>query len=147
MSWAVDICSTIWDMNESVAKNTVSLDPAGYVFINFMGDQNYQSIEAVAKECQELIEQLRYEKKSVLGLLNFSGERHFDTGAHKAAMEIMGDLDYDRAAFYGENAVMADVINLIIKARGNGENTKVFNTREEALAWLLMKDPLHGYGG
>ena len=129
-------------MNDAPALNTVSLHTDGYIEVILVGDQNYQTIETSANECKELVGQLNYRQKPLLGLIDLSHEKEFSTGANKAAMEAMGEIAYDRIAIFGGSKVLDEVAKLIVKALGKDEQTMVFDTREEAVAWLLMKDPL-----
>ncbi|MDB5178244.1 MAG: hypothetical protein JWN01_187 [Patescibacteria group bacterium] len=131
-------------MNETAAKNSVVLHPEGYIEVILVGDQNYQTIEESGNQCKELIGRLKYEQKPLLGLINLSREKNFSTGANKSALEIMDDIIYDRVAMFGGNQVLDEVAKLIIKALGKDDQTMVFETREEAVAWLLMKDPMRG---
>jgi len=128
-------------MNEPEVQNTVVLDPLGYVFIRFVGDQDYRSVEDVAGECKKLIDKLRFDNKPVFGLIDYSEERGFNTGAHKAAMEVLGNLDYDKAAFFGSNPKLAEIIDLIIKAHGDSDKIRMFADRQEAVNWLLEGAP------
>lgn len=130
-------------MNETAAKNTVLLHADGYIEVKLQGDQTFETIERVARDCRGLVDQLTFAHKRVLGLINLSGERNFSTGSNKAAMEALSGFNYDRVAMFGGTTVTTEVGSLIVKALGKSENTRVFKTREEAVAWLLMRDPLH----
>jgi hypothetical protein len=131
-------------MSAIPAANTVGLSPEGFVEVKIVGDQSYQSIDQVNKECQQYIQRLQYEHKPVLGLIDFTKEAGYNTGSNKAAMEALAADAYDRVALFGDNKILVEVAELIVKAMGKSTNTKVFHERDEALAWLFMKDPLAG---
>lgn len=131
-------------MSELVSHNEVNLRPEGYVEIRLLGDQDYQTIEAIGKACRPIIDRLNYEHKPILGLIDFSEDRSFNAGSNKASLEVLEHIPYHRAAMYGTHPVLIEIGRALIAALGKGKNTKVFNSREEALAWLLMKDPLEG---
>lgn len=126
--------------------NSVKLAEAGYILVTLVGDQTQQTIEDSARECQKLAGQLTAEHKPILGLIDFTHENKFSTGANKATLEAMGSINYDRVAAFGTSHVLAEVTGLIIQALGKSDRTKVFATREEAVVWLMMRDPVHGYG-
>jgi hypothetical protein len=134
-------------MNEPEATNTVTLEPEGYVYVKLVGDQTHKTIEDSAKECVELAGQIHALNKPLLGLIDFSEEGSFSTGANKATLDAMSSISYERIAMFGTNPVLAEVSRLIIQALGKANKTMVFKTREEAMAWLMMRDPVHGYEG
>jgi len=132
-------------MNEEhTTGNEVLLDPLGFVEVRLIGPQSYQSIEAVAKRCRPFIDKLNYARKPLLGLIDFTEHKHFDTGSTKAALKMLEEIPYKRAAMYGTNPILLEISRGIVAALGKGASTKVFGSREEAVAWLLMKDPLEG---
>lgn len=131
-------------MNDTLTKNSVQLHSDGYVEVILVGDQNFQTIEESGLQCKELIGRLDYEHKPLLGLIDLSREKNFSTGANKATMQVMSDINYDRIAMFGGNKLLNEVAELITKALGKDDHTRIFETREEAVAWLLMRDPLKG---
>jgi len=133
-------------MQDGTLQNSVKLAKDGYIAVTLVGNQTQQTIEDSALQCQRLADQLRTEGKPVLGLIDFTHEDKFSTGANKATLDAMGSINYDRVAAFGKSRVLAEVTELIIQALGKTDRTKVFATREEALAWLMMRDPVHGYG-
>jgi hypothetical protein len=73
-----------------------------------------------------------------------SQQTGFNTGSNKAALESLSKIAYDRAALVSDNKLFADLAQMIIQALGKNDRTKFFATREEAVPWLLMQDPLKG---
>jgi hypothetical protein len=78
--------------------------------------------------------------------VDFTQDLGFDAGTNKAVLKALEEIEYDRIALFGENVVLAEVTRAVVAALGKDDRTKVFKSRDEALAWLLMKDPVHGYG-
>jgi hypothetical protein len=136
--------STIGSMNEAKAQNTVSLQPQGYLLVRLIGRQTFQSIEDITKACRPFIDRLKYDRKPVLGLVDFSEQQDFNTGSNRAALQALEGIPYQRAALVGSNPVYRDLAHALIAALGKDGNTKAFDTQEEAVAWLMMKDPLRG---
>ncbi len=124
--------------------NEVWLAPEGYVEVKLAGEQSLRAIEAVGKACRPLMDKLNYEHKPILGLIDLTDDHSINSGANKAALGLLESIPYHRAAMYGANLVMTEVARGLIAALGKGGNTKVFGERDEALAWLLMNDPLAG---
>jgi len=123
---------------------TVTLEPEGYVCVALVGDQTYQTVDALCQQTLEYVDRLRGEQKPLLGLVDLSQQTGFNTGSNKAALESLTKINYDKAALVSDNELFGSLAKLIIKALGKDERTKFFSDREEAVAWLLMKDPLAG---
>lgn len=132
-------------MEHTDSANSVSLQPEGYVLVKLVGKQDFMSMDQVAKQCRELADQLQLQDKPLIGLVDFSQDMGFNTGTNKAVMKALEEIPYDRIAMFGTNAVLSEVTKAVIAALGKTDRTKVFGTRQEALAWLLMRDPVHGY--
>ena len=133
-------------MQDGQMNNSVNLTSEGLILVTLVGDQTQQTIEDSATQCQRFAAQLQAEHKPVLGLVDFTHEKKFSTGANKATLDAMSAINYDRVALFGTSKVLTEVTKLIIQALGKADQTKVFATREEAVAWLVMRDPVHGYG-
>jgi hypothetical protein len=134
-------------MNDSLKAqehNSVSLHPAGYVQVRLVGKQDYMSVDAVAAECKKFAQQLTGEGRPIIGLVDASEDLGFNTGTNKAVLRALEEITYDRVAIFGTHKILAEVTKAVIAALGKDDRTKIFDTREEALAWLLMKDPLKG---
>jgi len=129
------------------AKNSVVWQPEGYALVTLTGKQTFMSMDALAKECEDMAEKLSAQGKPLLGLVDFTQDPGFDAGTNKAVLKALEEIKYDRIALFGENIALAEVTKAVVAALGKDDRTKVFKTRDEALAWLLMKDPVHGYGG
>jgi hypothetical protein len=126
------------------STNQVALNPEGYIEMKLIGEQTYQTIEEVGKASRQYIDKLNYEHRPVLVLIDLTQHKSINSGTNKASMELLDAIPYKRTAMFGSNAIITEVSRGIITALGKGENTKVFKTREEAVAWLVMKDPLAG---
>lgn len=132
-------------MDHSTSKNSVTLDPQGIVAVKLVGKQDFLSMEDVGKECNRLAETLHARNKPVLGLVDFTDDPNFDAGTNKAVLKALEEIPYDKAALFGTNELIAAAARAVLLALGKGKQTKIFQTREEALAWLLTADPVHGY--
>ena len=132
-------------MEESDSANTVTLESEDYVLVKLVGKQDYMTMDAVAKSCKAIGAELTMHSKPLIGLVDFTEDKGFTTGTNKAVMKALEEIPYDRIAMFGTNAVLSEVTKAVIAALGKGDRTKVFETREEALAWLLTVDPVHGY--
>lgn len=133
-------------MDDTQASNSVAMHTEGYALVTLVGKQDYMTMDKLAKQCIKLGDQLKVEGKPLLGLVDFSRDPNFTPGTNKAVMQALEEIPYDRIAMFGENKLLGEVTRAVISALGKSDRTKVFRTREEAVAWLLMKDPLRGYG-
>jgi hypothetical protein len=127
-----------------VAGGTVTLEPEGYVCVALVGDQSYQTIDRLFQETMRYVDRLTMEQKPLLGLVDLSQQTGFNTGSNKAALEALTKIEYDRAALVSDNRLFGELARAIIKALGKDDRTKFFRTREEAVPWLIMRDPLAG---
>lgn len=131
-------------MNEAVQAGTVTLEPEGIVCVALVGDQSYQTIDQLCQQTLRLVEQLKLQHKPLLGLVDLSRQTGFSTGSNRAALESLDKIDYDRVALVTGNPLFGDLARKIIRALGKDDRTKFFETRDEAVPWLLMRDPLKG---
>ena len=123
---------------------SVTLKPEGYVVVALVGDQTYQTVDALCRETVKFVDNLKVSRKPLLGLVDLSLQTGFNTGSNKAALESLSQIDYERAALVSDNKLFGELAKAIIKALGKDDRTKFFRTREEAVAWLLIKDPMKG---
>jgi hypothetical protein len=119
-------------------QNKAILHPDDIIELIVAGDQDYESIMHLYEEAKPLLGQLQTEGKPLLGLVNLEKEGKPGVTSNKAAMELLEKITYDKLAMYA--APISEIAKMIILAMGKDENTKVFKTREEALAWL--KEPV-----
>lgn len=117
--------------------NSVSLNADGYIEVKISGDQNYLSFDALRKEVDGLVVQLRYSGQAVRGLIDLTEMTNFNTGSNKAAFEILEQIEYQKVAMFGANTVITTITNLLIQATGKADRTKLFKDRTAALAWLM----------
>lgn len=124
-------------MEQTSTQNIVSLEPENYIFVALIGDQDYRSIEEVAKRARKLADNLQAEGKPILGVIDSSRHGSFNAGSNKAAMQALDVIPYRRVAMCGNSKILTGVAQMIIAALGKGDYTKLFETREEAVAWVL----------
>jgi hypothetical protein len=134
-----------WLMSEQASTNSVTLTPEGYVLVELVGDQTFLTMEELGKDCKNLADRLRAENKPVIGLIDFTRDTTFNPGTNKAAMEALEAINYDKAAMYGLKGVLTEVTKAMVSALGKSDRTRVFANKQEALAWLLIRDPIYGY--
>jgi hypothetical protein len=132
-------------MEQKHSENTVTLLPEGYVLVTLVGKQDYMTMDRVAHDCKAIAAEVRMDGKPLIGLVDFTEDLGFSSGTNKAVMKALEDIPYDRIAMYGTSPVLTEVTKAVILALGKSDRTKVFGTRDEALAWLLTVDPVHGY--
>jgi hypothetical protein len=122
---------------ETASSVKVSLNPDGYLEVVASGDQNEDSWKKVYKDAEPLLNQLRTKGQPINALIDLTNMGGFTTGSNKSAMDILEHLDYQKIAMVIVNPALNEVVKLIILAMGKDENTKLFHTRDEAVAWLL----------
>jgi ribonucleotide monophosphatase NagD (HAD superfamily) len=117
--------------------NRIFYNEEGFVEVKIEDDQTYMSFENLLPTAIDLLDKLQKEGKKRFGLIDVTNQHSFTPDSNRAAMNILESLNYEKLAIYGGGTVLRDVTKAIILAMGKNENTKVFQEREEALAWLL----------
>jgi hypothetical protein len=115
-------------------KNSVFINKSGYIEIILIGDQSEDTFRHSYYEAQPLLEKLKASKKPLFGLIDMSQQTGYTLASDKAALDILESLDYDKLAMC--NVPHSRVAQGIIQAIGKDHNTKIFSSRDDALAWL-----------
>lgn len=131
-------------MNPIKKGGSVTAEPEGYICVALIGDQTYQTIDDLRAETESMVEKFRMEGKRLLGLVDLNQQTGFNTGSNKAALEALSKIQYEKAALVSNNKLWGELAVMIIKALGKNDRTKFFQSREEAIPWLVMKDPIRG---
>lgn len=117
--------------------NTVRLLQNNIIYVEKVGDQTADSMTALYDQVKELAAELRRQNKPVLILSNAQKEGEMDSGARKVATKIGKDLDYDKSATYTPSLRVRGLRELMVMVTDLGQKVANFDTRAEALAWLL----------
>jgi hypothetical protein len=120
---------------ENKTDNKVFYNPEGYIEIILHGEQTGESFLKVYEEALPLIDSIKAHAKPLLGLCDLTDQTGFSLRSDKVAMEYMEKIDYHKIAMF--HVPHLEVTKAIILAMGKSHNTKIFDSREEALAWLL----------
>jgi hypothetical protein len=116
-------------------ENKVFLNPAGYIEVTFIGHQTGDTFKDVHEKVLPIIAEVKSQGKPLRGLFDLTQQTGYSLNSDKAALQFLEEINYDRIAMY--HVSHAEVTKMIIMAIGKSENTKLFDSREEALAWLM----------
>jgi hypothetical protein len=122
---------------DTETKNTVELSPDGYIEAIIRGDQSYLSFDLLKGKVGKLVEDLQFQKKPILGLIDLTEMKKFNSGSNKAAFEILETVPYQKIAIFGSNSTITAVTSLVLQAIGKSDRSKIFKDKPSALAWLL----------
>lgn len=100
------------------------------------GDQTYMSIKNLEGDAIDMVRDMQAQGKKRLGLVDLTKMGKYSPDSNRASMELLEELNYDKVAMFGAGKILTEVVKAINLAMGKTENTKIFETREEALAWL-----------
>ena len=107
------------------------------VEIHVIGDQNGESVTAMGKQAQLLLEDLTKQHKRRLILDDLSQMGRTDTPARQMVSKLARSLDYDKTAMVGpNNTLMKQGTRLLLTAIGLGRKIRYFVDRETAIRWL-----------
>lgn len=120
------------------------LNDNGILEIDSSGNKTASSIQASAEDIFALAKELRDAGKPVLILDDISQMGEMPPEAHKTFADITKAADFDRFALVGSDNIVRLGINLIAQSIGQPDKLKYFDSRDEAMAWLLgfKKDSL-----
>jgi hypothetical protein len=117
-------------------ENKVFANPEGYLEIVLVGDQTGELFEKAYDQAIPILDEMRTKGQPVLGLFDLSRQTGFSLSSDKVAMELLEEVKYDKIAMY--SVPHREVTKGIIIATGKADTTKIFDTRDEAVAWLLQ---------
>jgi hypothetical protein len=114
--------------------NRVFINSEGFFEVILVGKQTGVDFKDLYEKAKPLIDKVSAEGKPLRGLIDMTKQTNYSLSSDKAALELLESIDYDKLAMY--SAPHAAVTEGIIMAMGKGDYTKLFKTRDEAIAWL-----------
>lgn len=116
--------------------NKVFLGENDIIFNLYEGNQAQESIQNMVNENNRIITKLRRQNKPVLVLADLTKLGQSSIGSRQASADALKNKDYDKVALFGANKFMKYVGNFIITASGQERRARMFDTEDEAMAWL-----------
>lgn len=119
-------------------SNRIFIDPEGW-FVNFVpdGDQNAETMAYLVNESLKVNQQLTEKNMPVKTIVDLSGVGKIDYGARKSGLEGLTKVQYHRLALVAAKTVfLKNLAKFVITLSRKGNNTRYFDTREEAIEWL-----------
>src|SRR5260221_1662570 len=120
-----------------MTKNKIFLNADNIVEIHVIGNQTHDSVMAMGKESEVLLQELASKNLPGLVLDNITEMGETDTAARQAVSKLARTLPYKKVAMYGSNAVAIRVgSSLLLQAIGMGSKIKYFGVKSKAVDWL-----------
>lgn len=88
-----------------------------------------------------LAEKRKQSGQPLLMLVDGRAVSKVDTYTRRAALASLEAITYERIGILVGNPYMKTMANLLLKTSGRGNKAKVFDTQEQARAWLLQAIP------
>lgn len=120
-------------------SNRVYINSDNIIEIEVIGDQTVASVELMGRQIDRLITQMKAVGKPCLLLDNLLQIGRVKPDARRMVVELAKRLDYDRAAMLGQGGMMRFGANLMLRATGKAYKLRYFDSREDAVKWLLQK--------
>lgn len=117
--------------------NIAFIRPDDIIYKAYIGDQNADSIRKLWKKTEQLVGQLRAQKKPVLILVDLSKLGKVSLSARQTEIAFIQSLDFDKAAVFGDGFLNRNVAKIIVTVSGRGFKINFFSTETEAHNWLL----------
>jgi len=118
-------------------KNSIGTNDPNFVELRLVGDQTYDSVIDTFNHGEDAIKQ-KYQSPVKL-LVDLTQTGHPDSGARLAGVETLKKLKYKKMALFTSNIYLKHTANFVIIASGKKHLTKVFDTRQSAINWLITK--------
>lgn len=120
--------------------NKVYLNPENIIVIEVVGDQDVASVEAMGRQADALLTELKGVGKRGLVLDDLTQMGKVGSDARKVVVELSKTLDYDRLAMLGKGGgAMKLGTNLMLRASGRAYKLRYFDDRQAAVDWLHEK--------
>jgi len=120
-----------------LTNNTITLDPRGFIYQVYLGNQNYESVNQARLSTLPLISQLRAQNKPVLILADIREVKSIDAGSRIAGLEVFKNLDFDRYAVFVGSVYLKFVVKFVVSMSGRKEQVGIFDKETEAVDFLL----------
>lgn len=109
----------------------------GIVEVQVIGDQTYDSVMAMGKEVEGVLETLAAHGQPGLVLDDLTQIGLTDTPARQAVKQLAQSLNFKKVAMVAQPSVLMRYgTKLLLQAIGMGGKIKYFESREAALRWL-----------
>jgi UDP-N-acetylmuramyl pentapeptide synthase len=121
-------------------SNKVSLNDAGFIEIQVVGDQTAESVAAMGRQIIVLATQLRADGRPVLIYDDLTRLGMTTSEARREVGRLARTLDYDRLVMVGSSGtVMRHGTNLMLRAIGRPD-ARYFASRDAAYIWLGLDE-------
>lgn len=114
-----------------------------YIEIILEGAQTTETVRDLIKKNDAAIGKFVVGGKPLKLLVNLSAIGNVATGAYSAGIETMQDhtFAFEQLAIFGiKRSLIQEMVNLMVRLFSGKHDIKVFNSRDEALNWLGVKD-------
>jgi len=118
------------------ANNSLQILPEGIIEIKQVGFQTADSIAMFQGKVDDMTAELHQQGKKVLILVDISEVTGQEPEVLSLARERLKG-EYDALALVGTAPAIKMIINWLVHATGNDTRLKSFDTRSEAITWLL----------
>lgn len=117
-------------------QNEIFLNDKGWMEVHYIGDQTSETILKTHEEHKNVSKQHMLGEKPLKYLVDVSKLTKNDSGARKAVVFAIGDLNVEKLAVFGGGIFLKTLTNLIFTAVGKQSIMKYFSSREDAEKWL-----------
>lgn len=108
----------------------------GVIHQQLVGDQTRETVADLTRQTETFVEQLRAAQKPVLILSDYSDVGDTSQDSRDELKQVLGTRYFDRISVFGVPPRLQIVGRLLLTLTGKGDQVRIFNTREEAEAWL-----------
>jgi hypothetical protein len=124
--------------------NKIFLNPSGFIEQHFVGEQTPEAIIASLKKVEQYSKKLQASGKPILILEDISKIPKLEFLSPKMATvrveaaKYIKSVPFERAAFYGPLPLQV-IVNTLALVAGKRSKVQVFDSRANAIKWLLYK--------
>lgn len=118
-------------------QNRNFLGKEGLVYNIYNGNQTGATVKEVGAQLKVISLNLRKDNKRVLLLTDLRNIGKVNLSARIMGVQVIKDLDFDKAAIFGSDFLNEQFVNHVILASGRGFKIKFFNNEHDAKIWLM----------
>lgn len=115
------------------------VDKLGVINHHFIGNYSGPEVKRDWLTLETLVKKLRNKGKLVLILASLKELGRATLSGRIMGLELIKNLDFDKAAIFGGTAAQNAMANLIIRASCKSDLIGFFDDEEKARAWLKSK--------
>lgn len=116
--------------------NQVYIDEHGFIREVYEGDQTKATALAIVHKTEQFIRELQIQNKPIFIIVDARLAGRSDIASRGIGAKIVREWPYKKIAIFGANRFLKAIVHLILNTVARQMPVRLFDTEEEAVAWL-----------